>query len=139
VLKSEDGRAIRGRVLGVMVALAGVLASGNAFATAQRAPGQVQRSKLLRYQDSALASPDGARKMYTRLVVAARQVCKNEADGVLGSRDATRCERQAISAAVAKVDNEFVTAIHLARAVRARERALRNAWLNSATPCAQCV
>ena len=68
------------------------------------------------YADLNLEKEEGAKALYRRLQQASKQACDHRGLKIAGtvSRmvDAQRCYREALSAAVEKVDNELVTQIH---------------------------
>jgi UrcA family protein len=72
-------------------------------------------ASTVRYSQSSLATDDGARVLYSRLAQAAEAVCPNEP---LNSRVSTtsvmKCRRQALSAAVARIHNQRLAALHAA-------------------------
>jgi UrcA family protein len=66
------------------------------------------RSVTVRYADLNLATEEGSRQLYDRLVVAAHQVCPEEAQTLMALRqnlEAQRCIEQAVDRAVKNVRN----------------------------------
>ncbi len=68
------------------------------------------------YADLNLEKEEGAKVLYRRLQQASEQVCDVSNLYIAGSlkriADARSCYREALSAAVEKIDNELVTNIH---------------------------
>ena len=68
------------------------------------------------YADLNLEKQEGAKALYRRLQQASKQACDVRGLSVEGSlrraTEARQCYHEALSAAVAKIDNELVTQIH---------------------------
>lgn len=67
------------------------------------------------YADLNLEKQEGAKALYRRLQQASRQVCDVrglDTEWAKNMRNERQCYQQALSEAVAEVDNELVTAIH---------------------------
>jgi UrcA family protein len=137
VLKRENGRAFGGAAFALVVACALTLSGGKAFAAMKVGADGRSLSKTLRYEADVLGNPLEAQKLYRRLQIAARQVCRRPGEETFNPA-ANSCEIAAIAAAVVRVDHVSLTALHRAHRERAGGRAL-NAWLMSPTPCAQCA
>jgi UrcA family protein len=71
---------------------------------------------VVRYQDLNLASDEGARGLYQRIIVAARLICGNPDNRDLPAMTNTRnCRRDAVTRAVQAVNNPRLAAVHAAR------------------------
>jgi len=90
------------------LALACVLAASNAFA------GEI-RSETVKYADLKVDTAAGARALYSRIHSAARRVCGYEATSIQGPSVWQNCVRPSVDAAVAKVNNPQLTALHTGR------------------------
>ena len=91
------------------IALACVLAASNAFADDQI------RSETVKYADLKVDTAAGAQALYSRIHSAARRVCGYEATSIQGPSVWQNCVRPAVDAAVAKVNNSQLTALHTGR------------------------
>ena len=91
------------------LALACVLAASNAFAVDQI------RSETVKYADLKVDTPAGAQALYSRIHSAARRVCGYEATSIQGPSVWQNCVRPSVDAAVAKVNNTQLTALHTGR------------------------
>lgn len=95
------------------LAVVGVMASVAAFAAA---PAADSPSVSVRYDDLNLSTTAGVDALYRRISFAARQVCPD-----IYSRDlhialaAQRCEADAVSRAVSKVNNSQLAMLHATR------------------------
>lgn len=70
------------------------------------------RQTVVRYKDLDLARPEDARRLYGRILSAAREVCENFRSADLQRAQIyRRCMDEAITNAVAKVQSAQVTAI----------------------------
>jgi UrcA family protein len=65
----------------------------------------------VRYHADMLATDSGARALYHRLVKAAEIVCPND-DSRLISWRTRECRQQALTAAVGKIHNQRLAAVH---------------------------
>jgi UrcA family protein len=92
--------------------LAGLAVAGTAGAltAALDAP-----SLVVQYSGDALASDTGTRALYRRLSQAAEQVCPNPSSTRLVSEVVLKCRQEALSAAVSKIHNQRLAALHAAR------------------------
>ena len=133
MLKSSNGH---GAVIALVVSCVLAFGGGQAIAAVKSTADGAGLSKKLRYDADALANPVETQKLYRRLKMAARQVCRRSGEDVF-SPAANSCEIAAVAAAVADVNHASLTALHEAHRGRARETL--NAWLTSPTPCAQCA
>jgi UrcA family protein len=100
----------------VRVLLLGGLA-GLGFAGAASAGSQegTLRELTVQYNQSSLATDEGTREVYSRLARAAEAVCPNEPTyGHLHSGNTAKCRQAALSAAVAKIHNQRLAALHAA-------------------------
>jgi UrcA family protein len=128
VLIIRNGRAAGGRLLAVVITVVLTLASFQADAGV--------RTQVLRYEASDLDNPVAAQRLYTRLRLAAKRLCRQETDQTSNGDGAAACEAAAVAEAVTRVNHASITAIHHART--AHDEARYNAWLTAPTPCAQC-
>jgi UrcA family protein len=99
--------AMRILVLGGLAgfSLAGAASAANTEGTA--------RTLAVRYSESSLATDDGARVLYKRLAQAAERVCPSEpAFARLTTSSVLKCRQEALSAAVAKIHNQRLAALH---------------------------
>lgn len=88
-----------------LLALASAAASANPNGTEEAQGTRVS------YEDLDLNTFAGASILYYRIELAARQVCETDKD-LIPQEPKNACYRMAIAAAVAKVDNPWLTAIH---------------------------
>ena len=103
--------AIKFLVLG---GLAGLSLAGAASAAATD---DVAREATVRYSESSLATDDGARALYSRLAQAAERVCPDQpAFSRVSAGSVLKCRQEALSAAVAKIHNQRLAALHAATA-----------------------
>jgi len=101
--------AVRVLVLG---GLAGLSMAGAANAASQDG---MFREMTVHYSASSLATDEGAREVYNRLARAAEAVCPNQPSyGHLHTGDVGKCRQAALSAAVAKIHNQRLAALHAA-------------------------
>jgi UrcA family protein len=83
------------------------LSSSASFAQARVQDGEI-RTKTVKYADLNLATDEGSRELYGRLVIAAREVCPDEAQTLLAisqNLEAQRCIDQAVERAVKEIRN----------------------------------
>jgi UrcA family protein len=108
------------RARGVLTAFGAVLALFAASGHAGADPMQ----KAVRYADLNLSNPQDASQLYARLERAAAVVCRTyEGFELSRKRMHEACEQEALSAAVAQVDDAALTALHNAGArVRVAQR-----------------
>jgi UrcA family protein len=74
----------------------------------------VTRSQVVRFGDLNLMSDDGAKTLYQRIKLAARQVCDG-ADDHFGNYEYRKCINKAVDEAVAKVNRPTLHALHQSR------------------------
>jgi UrcA family protein len=72
-------------------------------------------SMVVQYSSDALATDSGTMALYRRLAQAAEQVCPNPSGSRLVSRAVSECRQEALSAAVSKIHNQRLAALHAAR------------------------
>jgi UrcA family protein len=73
------------------------------------------REATVRYSESSLASDEGARAVYSRLAQAAKQVCPSGPPYAhISTTSVLQCRQKALSAAVAKIHNQRLAAVHAA-------------------------
>jgi UrcA family protein len=88
------------------IALACVLSASNAFA------GDQIPSETVKFADLKVDTSTGAEVLYRRIQSAARRVCSYDATSIQGSSTWQNCVRPTVDAAVAKVNNPQLTALH---------------------------
>jgi UrcA family protein len=91
--------------------LAGLAAAGAAGASP--ANGEVP-TQLVRYSAQMLDTDSGAQAVYHRIAKAAERVCPNDSYSLLVDSKVKQCREQAISAAVNKIHNQRLAAVHAA-------------------------
>jgi UrcA family protein len=104
-----DKFAIRILLLGSLAAvgLAGAAGAASAEGT--------ERAATVRYSDASLATDDGTRALYNRLAQAAQKVCPIEPIySHVSTTSVLECRQKALSAAVAKIHNQRLAALHAA-------------------------
>jgi UrcA family protein len=93
----------------VAIALACLLVDSNAFAS------DPIRSETVKFADLQVDTSAGVEVLYRRIQSAARRVCSYDATSIQGPSVWQNCVRPAVDAAVAKVNNPQLTAIHTGR------------------------
>jgi len=68
----------------------------------------------VRYNPDMLATDSGARALYHRLAAAAADVCPQSTESRIISPKVMRCRNEAIAAAVSKIHNQRLAAVHAA-------------------------
>lgn len=91
------------------IVVACLLLASNAFADDQT------RSETVRFADLKVDTSAGADVLYRRIQSAARRVCSYDATSIQGPSVWQDCVRPSIDAAVAKVNNPQLTALHTGR------------------------
>ena len=115
--KLISGRAAGGRMIAGLVT--GVLAFASFDASAATKVGEtVIRSTTLRYVAASLTNPVAAKKLYSRIRIAAQKVCHQPGDEASNGRALAACVQQATGVAVANVNSLELTALHRARVGR---------------------
>lgn len=112
----RQGGARRPALMMILCALAGVAASGAAGAADLAGGGTRDAPKLaIRYAPSELATDEGARNVYQRIVAAAEEVCPGPVTGshLVGS-SAQHCRDKAVAAAVRSINNARLAAVYSA-------------------------
>jgi UrcA family protein len=90
---------------GVLMAAIGCFGFGVAgVATAQTAESSAPKL-VLHYSPSSLTTESGVRKLFSRLVLAAEQVCGQSRDELFVSDAVLACRKQAVAGAVAQIHN----------------------------------
>ena len=98
----------------VLGGLAGLSLAGAAGAATSEG---MERVATVRYSESSLASDDGTRALYSRLAQAAQKVCPvAPIYAHVNSSSVLACRQKALSAAVAKIHNQRLAALHAATA-----------------------
>jgi UrcA family protein len=95
--------------------LGGLAALGLAGAASASPEEGMARETTVRYHDSSLATDEGTRALYSRLAHAAEKVCPIEPTySQLRTTSVIACRQKALSAAVAKIHNQRLAALHAA-------------------------
>jgi UrcA family protein len=82
------------------------------LSTSAQAADQDVPSKTVKFADLNIATPDGAKALYNRIRVAAREVCGKSAGGdPILSQATSGCINEAIDNAVKKVNAPYLTAL----------------------------
>jgi len=136
VNKMISGRAAGGRMVAGFVAVVLAFASFDASAV-DKAGETVVRTRTLRYDADSLSNPIAAKKLYTRIRMAAKIVCHQESDEMSDGRALGACVLRATDVAVANVNSVELTALHRARVAR-DDRFAVSACLTSPAPGARC-
>ena len=107
--------ACKRRILATIIIVAAstlTVATADARSRADRGPPSVKVS----YADLNLQRPEGAKTLYRRLQAAARQVCSttstNRSFSLGTKKNESNCYRDALSAAVTRIDNVHLTQLH---------------------------
>jgi len=88
--------------------------AGTALATTTTSPDTTQtgpKSVSVRYHETQLATSRGARRLYSRIDLAAQEVCDDTGEFELRASFAA-CERSAIADAVAQIDSTRLTEVY---------------------------
>jgi len=100
----------------LLTAIIVVILSAPTIALADAKSGVKDVSVKVSYADLDLEKQGGAKALYRRLQQASRQACDVRGLNVEGSlkrtSEARRCYRDALSAAVEKIDSDLMTQIH---------------------------
>jgi UrcA family protein len=112
-------RAARARTVALAVAAgaAGALLLSVTPARAETAasgPDEVEvHSETVHFDDLNLSSPKDAKRLYTRLRGAAETVCGDyDVRDFVDTREARKCENDAVAEAVAKVNQPLLTSVY---------------------------
>jgi UrcA family protein len=89
--------------------LAGLVGAGTAVASPADADAP---SLVVRYNADLLSTDGGARALYHRIATAAERVCPNDGDSRLVNQKVLECRDQAVAAAVGKIHNQRLAAVH---------------------------
>ena len=95
-------------LLGGLAGLAAAAAAG-----ASPANGEIP-TQVVRYSAQMLDTDSGAQAVYHRLAKAAERVCPNDSYSLLVNSSVQKCREQALSAAVNKIHNQRLAAVHAA-------------------------
>ena len=96
----------------VVGGLAGISLAGAAGAATSEG---MERVATVRYTESSLATDDGTRALYSRLAHAAQKVCPiAPVYAHVSTTSVLECREKALSAAVAKIHNQRLAALHAA-------------------------
>ena len=93
--------------------------AGLAAGAAGASPAYSEPSKVVSFSADMLDTDSGARAVYHRIAKAAEQVCPNVSYSLLVGETVLKCREQAISAAVSKIHNQRLAAIHAAASSKA--------------------
>jgi len=106
--------------LSTTMLLLGGLAGLAVGATAGAATAQMDApAMVVRYSSDALATDSGTRALYRRLAQAAEQVCPNEPSNThMVSEVVLKCRQEALTAAVNKIHNQRLAALHASRTTK---------------------
>lgn len=103
-------------VKAVVAAVATIAFSMPAIASAQVGTEVKGKSEKVSFSDLNIEKNEGAQQLYRRLQHASKRVCGVESLKVAGSiaevSQSRRCYREALDAAVAKMDNSALTELH---------------------------
>ena len=69
---------------------------------------------VVRYSNDSLATDSGARALYRQLERAAEQVCPIASNTRLANESVQKCRQEALTAAVNKIHNQRLAALHAA-------------------------
>ena len=69
---------------------------------------------VVRYDADLLATDSGARALYHRLAMAAKDVCPQFTNSLFSNREIVECRNAAIAGAVSKIHNQRLAAVHAA-------------------------
>jgi UrcA family protein len=98
----------------VLGGLAGLSLAGTASAATAEG---TSREATVRYSESSLATEDGTRALYSRLARAAQKVCPSgPVYAHVSGTSVLACREKALNAAVAKIHNQRLAALHAASA-----------------------
>ena len=93
--------------------LAGLAVAGTAGASTARIDAP---SMVVQYSAAALATDSGTRALYRRLALAAEQVCPLQTTNMhFLSEVVLKCRQEALTAAVGKIHNQRLAALHASR------------------------
>ncbi len=107
----KESKLFKGLLATIIVAALGAPAIASADADSELQGVSVKVS----YADLNLEKQEGAKALYLRLQQASRQACDVrglDTEWAKNMRDARQCYQQALSEAVAEVDNELLSQIH---------------------------
>jgi UrcA family protein len=96
--------------------LAGLAAAGAAGASPANGDVPMQ---IVSYSADMLDTDGGARAVYHRIAKAAERVCPNTSYSLLVHSSVQKCREDAISAAVNKIHNQRLAAVHAAASSKA--------------------
>jgi UrcA family protein len=98
----------------LLAGLAGLAVAG--AAAASPADSDAPNTAVVRYSADMLSTDSGARSLYSRIARAAESVCPNESYSLLVNQRVRECRGQAVAAAVSKIHNQRLAALHAASA-----------------------
>ncbi|HSZ08339.1 MAG TPA: UrcA family protein [Steroidobacteraceae bacterium] len=102
------------RLANKMMLLGGFVALAAAGVAAASPTSSDVPSIAVRYSADMLASDSGARALYHRLTVAAEAVCPQPTSSRIPNGTIVECRNEAIAAAVSKIHNQRLAAVHAA-------------------------
>ena len=94
--------------------LAGLAGAGTAVAS--QADSDAPTALVVRYDADMLSTDSGAHALYFRIARAAERVCPNDSYSLMVARQVRECRSQAVAAAVSKIHNQRLAAVHAASA-----------------------
>jgi UrcA family protein len=98
--------------------IAGCLLGALGVGTASAATPAELPSIVIKYDPQSLASDEGARALYQRLVKASEQVCPATGEDLLSLNAARRCSRQVLEHAVREINDSRLAALYAGSARR---------------------
>jgi UrcA family protein len=98
----------------LLAGLAGLAGTGTAVAS--EADSDAPAALVVRYDADMLSTDSGARALYSRIARAAQRVCPNDSYSLLVASKVRECRGQAVAAAVSKIHNQRLAAVHAASA-----------------------
>ena len=102
------------RLASKMLLLGGLAALGVAGAAGAQTVDRDVPAMVVHYHGDALDTDTGAQALYRLLAQAAEQVCPFAANTRIVSEAVLKCRRDALSAAVNKIHNQRLAALHAA-------------------------
>jgi UrcA family protein len=104
-----------GKLATKMLLLGGLAGLSLAGAAGAATPLSDAPALTVHYSDATLATDSGARALYHRLALAAEQVCPGVPTNTrIVNEKILKCRQETLSAAVAKIHNQRLAALHAA-------------------------
>jgi UrcA family protein len=98
--------------------IAGCLLGALGVGTANAATPAELPTLVIKYDPQSLATEEGARALYQRLVKASQQVCPATGEDLLTLNAARRCSQQVLEHAVREINNSRLAALYASNARR---------------------